>query len=310
MKKRFYIAFATAIALALIGLALAQSKGTITVDSKLDAEGRLLGSMIRLSLEQAGFTVNDKTATGSTLITRKALTEGQIDIYPEYTGTAINNFFKGETIPEGTSKNAEKSYRTVKALDKKLNNIVWLARAPANNTWAIATTKALSQKEGIKSLEDFAKYVQKGGAVKIVGSQEFVERDDALKSFQKVYGFTLKSDQLIVLAGATTAQTEGVIAQGTDGANFAMAYGTDGSISALGLVVLSDPKGAQPIYQPAPTVRGEVFKKFPQMAKLINPIFATLDEATLQSLNVQIDLNGKIPLEVARVYLKSNGFLK
>ena len=168
MKKRFYIAFATAIALALIGLALAQSKGTITVDSKLDAEGRLLGSMIRLSLEQAGFTVNDKTATGSTLITRKALTEGQIDIYPEYTGTAINNFFKGETIPEGTSKNAEKSYRTVKALDKKLNNIVWLARAPANNTWAIATTKTLSQKEGIKSLEDFAKYLQKAARSKLL----------------------------------------------------------------------------------------------------------------------------------------------
>jgi osmoprotectant transport system substrate-binding protein len=308
MKHR-YLALGSILVLAILGLGLAQPK-TITVGSKLDAEGRLLGSMIRLTLENAGLTVNDKTGTGTTPITRKALLEGQIDIYPEYTGTAINNFFKGERINEGASKDADKSYQTVKALDKKLNNIEWLGRAPANNTWAICVPKALAQKEGLKSLEDFGKYVSKGGAVKLIGSQEFIERDDALKSFQKAYGFTLKPDQLVILAGATTAQTEGAAAQGTNGVNAAMAYGTDGSLAALGLVVLSDPRGAQPIYQPAPTVRGEVLKANPQITKLIDPIFATLDEETLQGLNVQIDLQGKNPVDVAKTYLKARGFLK
>jgi osmoprotectant transport system substrate-binding protein len=310
MKRSTLGFFGFILAMALVGLAAAQGKGSITVGSKLDAEGRLLGSMIGLRLEQAGFQVSDKTGTGTTTITRKALVEGQIDIYPEYTGTAINNFFKGQNIPAGTSKNAARSFTTVKNLDQKLNDIAWLGRAPANNTWAICTPKALAQKEGIKSLADFANYVNKGGAVKLIGSQEFLERDDALKSFQKVYGFTLKSDQTLALAGATTAQTESAAAKGTDGVNFAMAYGTDGSLSALGLVVLTDPKGAQPIYQPAPTVRGEVLRKNPELPKLLDPIFATLDEATLQSLNVQIDLDGKNPKDVARAYLMAKGFLK
>ena len=298
------------LAAALIGLAVAQNKGPITVGSKLDAEGRLLGSMIRLSLENAGFTVNDKTGTGTTPVVRKALVEGQIDIYPEYTGTAISNFFTGQTIAAGTSQNAARSYATVKALDKRLNNVDWLERSPANNTFAVAVRKDLADKAGLKSLADLAKYVSGGGEFKIVGSQEFFERDDAMKSFEKTYGFTLKSDQKIVIAGATTAQTESAAAQGTNGANAAMAYGTDGAIAALGLVVLSDPKGAQPVYQPAPTIRGDVLKKFPEIPTLLNPIFRGLTLEVLQGLNRQIDLDGKAPLEVARAYLKSKNFIK
>jgi osmoprotectant transport system substrate-binding protein len=310
MKRSILAIFGLILVAVLVGPGAAQGKGPITVGSKLDAEGRLLGSMIRLTLEHAGFNVNDKTGTGTTTVTRKALLEGQIDIYPEYTGTAINNFFKGQEIAAGISKDAARSFETVKSLDKKLNNIEWLGRAPANNTWAICTTRALSLKEGIRTLEDFARYVNKGGAVKIIGSQEFIERDDALKSFQKVYGFTLKPEETIVLAGATTAQTESAVAQGTNGVNFAMAYGTDGSIAALGLVVLSDPKGAQPIYQPAPTVRGAVLRQYPELPRLLDPIFATLNEETLQGLNVQIDLQGKNPADVARIYLKTKGLLK
>jgi osmoprotectant transport system substrate-binding protein len=292
------------------GLAAAQQKGPVTVGSKLDAEGRLLGSMIRLVLENAGFSVNDRTGTGTTPIVRKALLEGQIDIYPEYTGTAINNFFQGQTIPNGTASNAARSYSLVKSLDLKLNKVEWLGRAPANNTFAIAVPKALADKEKLASLADLAGYLKNGGAFKLVGSQEFFERDDALKSFEKTYGFTVKADQKIVLANATTAQTESAAAQGTNGANAAMAYGTDGSLAALNLVVLADPKGAQPVYQPAPTVRAEVLQKYPQIRTLLDPIFKTLDLPTLQGLNRQIDLDGKNPLEVARAFLKSKNYIK
>ncbi len=297
------------LALSLVSLALAQ-KGTVTVGSKLDSEGRLLGQMILLTLEQAGFKVVDKTGTGTTPVVRKALLEGQIDVYPEYTGSALNNFFKGQKIADGTATNASKSYAAVKTLDQRLNNITWLERAPANNTFAIAVTKALATKEKLVSLVDLAKYVNGGGEVKIAGSQEFVEREDGLASFEKAYGFKLKSEQKIVLAGATTAQTEQAAANGTNGVNAAMAYGTDGSIDALGLVVMTDPKGAQAVYQPAPSVRGEVYKKYPEMAGLLNPIFKGLTLTVLQGLNRQIDLDGKAPNEVAKTYLKSKGFLK
>lgn len=290
--------------------AAAQTKGPITVGSKLDAEGRLLGQMIRLVLENAGYKVNDRTGLGTTPVVREALLKKQIDVYPEYTGSAISNFFKGQTIPAGASKNAEQSYALVKRLDKRLNDVEWLERAPANNTFAIAVPTTLATKAKLVSLADFARYAKAGGRIKLVGSQEFIERDDALKSFERTYGFTLKPDQTVVIAGATTAQTESAASKGTDGANAAMAYGTDGSLAALGLVVLTDPKGAQPVYQPAPTVRGEVLKRYPQVRALLAPVFRGLDEKTLQGLNVQIDLQGKAPVDVARAYLRSKNLIR
>ena len=309
MKSRL-LALGLGVAILAAGLSSAQQKGTITVGSKLDAEARILGQMIRLVLENAGFKVNDRTRLGGTDITRKALLAGEIDVYPEYTGTAISNFFKGQKIPANAASNASLSYATVKSLDKKLNDVEWLMKAPANNTFAVAIPKTLSEKEKIVSVADLAAYVKRGGAVKMVGSQEFFDRDDAFKAFEKTYGFTLKPEQKVVIAGATTAQTESAAAKGTDGANAAMAYGTDGSLAALGLVVLSDPKGAQPVYQPAPIFRGKVLRDHPEIRKLLDPVFVTLSAPVLQSLNVQVDLQGKDPLDVARTYLQSKGLIK
>jgi osmoprotectant transport system substrate-binding protein len=81
-------------------------------------------------------------------------------------------------------------------------------------------------------------------------------------------------------------------------------------LDALSLVVLSDPKGAQPVYQPAPTLRADIAQKNPEIAKLLNPLFRGLTLPVLQNLNRQVDLEGKAPLEVARTYLKSKGLIK
>ena len=89
-----------------------------------------------------------------------------------------------------------------------------------------------------------------------------------------------------------------------------MAYGTDGSLAALDLVVLADPRGAQPVYEPAPIVRGEVFEQYPELADILNPVFATLDLVTLQQLNGKIAHEGQNATDVAWEYLKGQGFLK
>jgi len=299
--------FAFLVALGM-GLALAQ-KGPITIGSKIDTEGAVLCQMTRLVLEANGFRVNDRCSFGPTAVVRKALTSGEIDLYPEYTGTAITQFFPGQKIDAAVSRNAAQAYAKVKELDLK-NGIVWLAAAPANNTWAIAVPKALADKEGLKTMADFAKYVNAGKPVKLAASQEFVDRDDALKAFEKVYGFKLKPEQLLILPGGNTTQTEQAAAQGTSGVNAAMAYGTDGGIAALGLVALTDPQGAVAVYQPALTVRKAVADKYPEIARLMNPVFAGLGEATLSKLNAQVAVNGKNPADVARDYLKSKGLLK
>jgi len=81
-------------------------------------------------------------------------------------------------------------------------------------------------------------------------------------------------------------------------------------LSALNLIVLSDPKGVQPVYEPAPIVRGAVYDKYPELSSILDPVFASLDLTTLQSLNAAIAVNGQNPTDVARSYLVSKNFLK
>lgn len=285
----------------------AATKGPIVVGSKIDTEGSLLSQMIILLLRDKGFQVVDKSQFGATPIVRKAIASGEIDIYPEYTG---NGAFFFEGTDPGIWKDAQKGYDEVKRLDKEKNNIVWLQPAPANNTWAIAVPKSLADKEGLKTLDDLAAYANRGGYLKLIGSEEFVTSPAALPAFQKAYGFTLRRDQLVTVSSGDTAQTEKAAAEGTGGVNAAMAYGTDGSLSALGLVVLADPRGVQPVYEPAPTVRGPVFQKYPEIASIIDPVFKTLTLETLQTLNARIAIEGQNPADVAADHLKSNRFLK
>lgn len=308
------LALILAIAFALIPAALfatgAQesdgSKGPITVASKIDTEGALLGNMIVLLLEHDGFEVVNNTEFGTTDVIRRAIINGEIDIYPEYTGNG-GFFFSGT---EGSVwQNPQSAYETVAELDLEENGIVWLEPAPANNTWAIAVREDLAQSENLETLEDFAAYVNGGGEIKLAGSEEFVSRDDALPSFEAAYGFDLTEDELLVLAGGNTATTIQAAARQTDGVNAAMAYGTDGALAALGLVVMEDSLGVQPVYEPAPIVREEVLEQYPEIESILAPVFQTLDLETLQSLNAQIAVDGRPAETVAREYLEENGFL-
>ncbi|MFW6323728.1 MAG: ABC transporter substrate-binding protein [Desulfovibrionales bacterium] len=294
------------IALSLVGSSAAQGKGPIEVGSKIDTEGALLGQMIILTLEKNGFAVEDRTEFGPTNIVRQAIISDQLDIYPEYTG---NGGFFFENTPPSVWKNRQEAYEMVKELDFKENNIVWLHPAPANNTWAIAVRQELTEDESLRTLEDLADYLNRGGEFKIACSEEFVTRPDALPAFQEAYGFTLEKDQMLVLSGGNTAQTEKAAAQKTSGVNAAMAYGTDGALSALALVVLEDSKGVQPVYEPAPIVRREVLQEYPEIEGLLEPVFRSLDRETLQRLNSQIAIQGRNPKEVAREYLQSQKLL-
>ncbi len=288
----------------LLGFAFAQK--TVTIGSKIDTEGALLCAMTKLLLTQEGFTVNDKCSTGATNVVREALLQGEIDLYPEYTGNVIYLF---EGVEPTIANDAGAAFAKANELDAA-NNIVWLQPAPANNTWAIAVPKTLADAEGLTTMADLARYINEGKEFKLAASQEFVDRDDALKAFETIYGFEVTQEQLVILPGGDTAQTEAAAAQGTSGVNAAMAYGTDGAISELGLVALTDPEGAVAVYQPALTVRKEVLDANPEIQTIMEPVFAGLDEATLSKLNGEIAISGAPAEDVASAYLKEAGFLK
>ena len=284
----------------------AEKKGPITVGSKIDTEGELLSSIIKLTLEDAGFDVVDKSQTGTTDVVRKALLNKEIDVYPEYTGSGV--IFFPDANPE-VYKSGQAGYDAAKAADLEANGVVWLTPAKANNTWALAVKKDFAEKESLKTMSDFAAYVKAGKPTKVAASDEFFTNADANPAFEATYGYKLTKDQQVRLAGGNTAQTEKAVADGTDGVNFGMAYGTDGALSDLGLIVLDDDKGAQLVYWPCPITRKDVVDKYPEIEELLKAPFDGLTLEKLQELNARIQVNGEAADTVAKDYLESGGYL-
>lgn len=287
-------------ALLLTGPALAAEP--VVVSSKIDTEGAVLGQMVLQTLEEAGIPVENRLQLGATNIVRNAIKAGEIDLYPEYTGNAAFFHDQGD---RDIWKDADKAYEQAASLDKAAHNIVWLTPAQANNTWAMSVRGDLAREHGLNTLEDLAEYINGGGAFRFAASAEFVESASALPAFQKAYGFTLSSDQLLILSGGNTAATLRAAALTDNDVNGAMTYGTDGGLNALDLKVMEDTRGVQPVYQPAPIVRAEVLESYPQIREVLAPVFESLDLETLQRLNGQVAVNGVPADQVARDYLDS-----
>ncbi|MFD9897577.1 ABC transporter substrate-binding protein [Mesorhizobium sp. NPDC059025] len=295
-------------ALVVLGLSVASANAAdVVVSSKIDTEGGVLGNIIQSVLNANGIKTVDRIQLGATPVVRKAIIAGEIDIYPEYTGNAAFFFEKAD---DPIWKDAAKGYAEAKKLDYDANKLVWLTPSPANNTWAIALRKDVTDANKLATLSDFGKYVSGGGKVVLAASAEFVNSAAALPAFQTTYGFTLKPDQLITLSGGDTAATIGAAANQTNGANAAMVYGTDGGIAPSGLVVLSDDKNVQPVYQPTPIIREAVLKENPKIEEVLKPVFEKLDLVTLQELNGRVQVGGEPAKAVAEDFLKKNGFLK
>lgn len=287
---------------ALLITAPAMAADPVVVSSKIDTEGAVLGQMVLQSLEEAGIPVENRLQLGGTSIVRNAIKAGEIDVYPEYTGNAA---FFHDQADRDIWKDADKAYEQAARLDKEAHNIIWLTPAEANNTWAMSVRGDLARDNGLKTLEDLARYINDGGAFKFAASAEFVESASALPAFQEAYGFELASDQLLILSGGNTAATLRAAALNNNDVNGAMTYGTDGGLDALDLKVMADTLGVQPVYQPAPIVRAEVLETYPQIREVLDPIFESLDLETLQRLNGQVAVNGVPAQTVARDYLDS-----
>lgn len=279
----------------------------VVVASKIDTEGGLLGHMIALVLDDHGVETVDRIQLGGTPVLRSAILAGEVDIYPEYTGNAAFFFEKAD---DALWKDASKAYAEARKLDMDANHLVWLAPAPANNTWAIALRQDLAQANDIVTMSDFARYLSAGGETVLAASAEFINSAAALPAMELAYGFKMKPNQLLSLSGGDTGVTISAAANGIDGVNAAMVYGTDGAIAGAGLIVLQDDKQVQPVYEPAPVIRQEVLAEYPDIETWLQPVFAKLDLVTLQTLNGRVQLGGEPVKDVARDFLRDNGFLK
>lgn len=281
-------------------------QAAVVVSSKLSSESAMIGEMIRVLLTAHGIPTVDRMTLGATPVVRRALLGGEIDLYVEYTGNA-GLFFNDPADPAW--KDLKKGYELGARLDYAANHIVWLTPANASNAWALAVRREVAAANHLVTMSDFGRWVAAGGPVMLACSAEFANAG-TLRSLEKTYGFRLRSDQMIVLAGGETSAMITAAAARTNGTNTAMVYGTDGGIVAANLVVLEDDRHGQPVYAPVPTIREVVLKQYPQIAALVKPLMESFTRERLQQLNARVQVDGEATQVVAEDYLKAQGLLK
>lgn len=274
----------------------ATSSQMIKVGSKDFTEAFILGEMYSLSLENAGFKVERKLNLGGTPVAQAGLVGGQIDLYPEYTGTGLLTVLK---LPAKTDQ--KEVFDTVAKSYQEKFKLVWLDPAPMNNTQALAMTQAGAKKFGIKTISDLAAKAQE---LTMIGPPEFEAREDGLPGIKKAYGnFEIKAykgvDSGLRYKGLVDGQADVVVA-----------FATDGEINAFNLVLLEDDKKLFPPYQVAPVVRQDTLEANPKIKEVLNAIAPKLTNSTMQKLNYEVSGNKKEPAAVAKDFLMKEGLIK
>jgi osmoprotectant transport system substrate-binding protein len=273
----------------------------ITVGSKNFTEQYILGELYAQALAANGFSVETKLDLGSEQIADKALQSGQIDMYPEYTGTSLVAVLgyegKNPPTPRATYQKAKELYAKRDPAD------TMLTPAQFNNTYGIFVRKEVAEQNNLKTLADLAAVSPK---LTFVSFSEFQNRSDGYPNMQKNYpGLEFGDVKIVNSIGGPIYQ--GVLqGEGDVGVGFT----TDGQLASDELVVMEDPKSIWPFYYPAPVVRSDVLEKHPKMEEVLNSVSETLDAETMRKLNAQVDIEQEEPEDVAAQYLKKQGLVE
>lgn len=263
------------------------SKPTIKVGSKNFTESLILGELYSEALEHAGYNVDRKFNLGDAIV-HTSLVNGQIDLYPEYTGTGLLSILKEQ--PKFTSKEV---YDEVAAKYKEKYNLVWLNPSVANDSQGLVITKKASEEYNIHTISELQKNSSK---IRFASQGEFDKRSDGLPALTKVYGsFNFKDEKLY-----DNGLKYDVLKN--DKADLAVAYTTEGQLTDPQFVVLQDDKHAWPPYNVAPVVRQDILTKNPDIKAILNKVTAKLDNKTLIKLNAEVDIDKKEYKAVAKEF--------
>lgn len=271
------------------------TNNVIRIGSKDFTEQVILGELYAQLLEAQDLPVERKFNLGGTPIAQAGLLKGDIDLYPEYTGTALLTILK-----QPSNSNAQEVFDTVAKTYEQDYNLVWLNPAPMNNTQALVVTAAIAKKYQLKTISDF---VQQANQFRMIGPPEFEAREDGLPGLKSVYGdFKLK---------AYIATDPGLRYQAlqSDQAEVAVGFATDGEISALDLVILEDDRALFPPYQVAPVIRQPVLETYTKIKDTLNALAPKLTDDTMRRLNYEVSGNRQEPRTVAQQFLQEMGLL-
>ncbi|MFF6991679.1 glycine betaine ABC transporter substrate-binding protein [Streptomyces sp. NPDC010273] len=273
----------------------------LTVTSKEFTEQLILGAMMGIAFEAAGADVLDRTGIQGSIGAREAVKSGDADGMYEYTGTAWITYL-------GNSKpitDPLKQWQAVRDADLT-NGITWLPPSALNNTYALAMNQANFKKYGTRTLSEVAALAKKNpGAVTLCVESEFANRADGLPGMEKAYGMNLPAKNI------TQMDTGIIYTQVKKGScTYGEVFTTDGRIKSMNLAVMADNKKFFPNYNAAPEINTKALKKWPAIAKVLDPVTKKLNNTVARTLNAKVDVDGEDPHQVALDWMKAEGLVK
>lgn len=290
----------TIVAVAVITIApffWSTQKKDIIIAGKIGSEPEILIQMYKQLIEQdTDLKVETKPSFGKTSFVFEALKSGEIDMYPEFTGTALSTFVKEE--PKSTDR--QEVYEQARNGLEQKYNMKLLKPMKYNNTYALAVPKQIAEQYNIKTISDLKNV---SSQMKAGFTLEFADREDGYKGIQKLYNIQFPNLKTMEPKLRYSAVQSGDV-------NVIDAYSTDSELQQYDLQVLEDDRGLFPPYQGAPLLREETLKKYPEIEKSLNKLAGKITDEEMRKMNYEVNVEGKAAENVAHEFLQKEGLLK
>lgn len=268
---------------------------TVIIGSKNFTEQLILGELMAQLIEtKTDLKVERRFNLGGTMICHGALKSGEIDLYPEYTGTALTAILEQPVIADPA-----RAYETVTREYRQLFTAEWLQPFGFNNTYTITVRKSDAASGNLRTISDLTAIA---GRLRAGFTAEFSERLDGYPGLRRTYGLQfgeVRDFDPALMYQAIAKQEVDVIS----------AFATDGRIKAFDLYPLQDNRGFFPPYQAAPVIRNEVLLAHPELRDVLGLLAGRLDNETMQGLNFEVDEKKRRPADVAQEFLAREGLL-
>ena len=262
----------------------------IRVGSKNFTESFVIAEIYAQALEAAGLHVERLFNLGSTQIAMAAIERGNIDLYPEYTGTALIDVLHLAPIA-----NQRTAYAVVSRLFQQRYGIVWLTPSPMNDSQGLATTRAVAARNGLATLSDVSRAAAN---LRLATIQEFLARPDGLPGLQRFYGgFRFREIRTYDIALKYRALLDGK-------ADVASAFTTDGAIASDALAIVRDDRHFWSAYNVAPVVRAATLAARPEIARVLDSVSPKITDDAARAMNAAVENTAADPADVAAAFLK------
>jgi glycine betaine/choline ABC-type transport system substrate-binding protein len=277
----------------------ANKSKTVTIGSKNFTEEFILGQIYAQALRAAGYTVKTELNLGSEQIALRAVKSGQVDAYPEYTGTALTSFFKMKA--EDVPKDAQKAYALAKAKFASQEKLSALPPTPFTDSNGVGMLKDTADKLGVSKISDLK---AKAPTLTFTGTPECPQRPDCLLGLKQVYGLKFKK-----VIPVDPALRYSVLQKKK--ADVGIVFTTDGQLAQGKVKLIEDDQHMFPPYNVTLVFKPSVLAKLgPDARKTIDLVQKGLTTEAMQELNSRVDIDKQTPAAVAKAYLTESGYLK